>query len=115
MLRQMMHEMAKQKWKLIFTLAQRRGLNRKSAQPVIQIFPQLLFSKRPLNISAGGCKNADVDIDRDAAAWTEELFVLQNLQQLALDAGWHLRDFVQQNRSLFTQFEFAVLGSYGTR
>ena len=115
MLGQMMHEMAEEKWELILALTQRRRLNRESAQPIIKILAQFLFGKGPLDVGAGCGQNSNVDLNCGAAAWPEKLFVLQNLQQFALDAGWHLGNFVQQNCAFFTQFEFARLGSYGTR
>ena len=63
MLREMMHEMAKQEWNLVFSLTQRRCLNRESAQAIIEIFPQVLFGKRPLNVVARQPR-FQVDLDR---------------------------------------------------
>ena len=48
-----------------------------------------------------------------ASAEAGELAVLQNLQQLGLQRGRHLADFVEQQRALVAQLELAGLGFVG--
>src|SRR5712692_5429085 len=103
--------MAEEQRYLVSALPQGRHVNRESAQPVVEVLTQFLFCKRLFNVDVGGRQNADIDINRPLAAQPEELFVLQHMQELGLQSGWHLCDLIQKNRAFLTQFELAWPGS----
>src|SRR5205809_2461039 len=51
---QLVHKVSKQQRNFFFALAQRRHVDRKRAQPIIEIFPQLALRHRLFQIAAGG-------------------------------------------------------------
>ena len=67
-----------------------------------------------VNIYVCGGQYAHVNREGVFAAQPEELLVLQHVQQLRLKIGGHLRHFIEQDRSLVTQFELAGLGTRGS-
>src|SRR2546426_9643844 len=111
--RQLVHEMTEEQRDLVSALPQRRHMNRESAQPVVEVLTQFLFCQRLFNVDVSSSHNAHIDINRPLAAQPEELFVLEHMQELGLQSGWHLRDLIQKNRAFLTQFELAWLGSQG--
>src|ERR1700688_2279842 len=90
-----------------FALPQRRYVNRKSAEPIIEIFPQAFLRESPIQPCAAGGNNARIGPDSAGFAGRDELPILQYLEDLRLDAWRHLGDLFQQQRTLFCQFELA--------
>src|SRR5580700_115637 len=104
--RQLVHQVPQQDGNFVPALAQRRNVHRKCAQPVVKILTQLFLRQRAINVDAGGGQDMHVDRDRPIASRFDQGFLVQNLQQPALQAERHLRDLIQEDRAFFTQFKF---------
>src|ERR1700747_1775414 len=67
------------------------------------------------NPSVGGGEHSHVTATHVAPAEPRVLMVLKNMQELRLQMGTHLSDFVQKNRALIRQFEFARFRAHRAR
>ena len=109
-LRHARHGMLEQDRNFFFAVAERRKGQGESVQPIVKIFAQALGGERFRNIDVGRGQNAHVNFNDRAAAQPGKLLVLQNVQQLGLQKRRHFPDFIQQDRALVAELEFAGLG-----
>ena len=98
-----------------FALAQRRNIQRHHVEPVVQIFAESALLERRAQVLVGGGDHAHVDAARDVAAQALELALLQDAQQLHLDGGGHVADFIQEDRARIGLLELAGLGGLARR
>ena len=88
-------------------LAQRRGVDREHAQPVVEVGPELPFDHRLLQIPVGGRQDAHVHLERGIVADPLQIAVLQHSQQLGLQRQRELADLVEEQGALIRQLELA--------
>src|SRR5215469_8302626 len=104
-----LHEMVEQQGNLIFAFSQRWDADGEPAQPVVEVFAQRLRGKGLLNIDVRCGNDAYIRLGRSAASQAREAFVLQKVQQLSLQSGWHLSDFVKEDSAPLAEFKLARL------
>src|ERR1700674_6000040 len=97
--------MLEQDGNLFLTLAQWRDLQGESVEPVVKILTQAFIGERFGNIDVSSGQNANIHFDHGAAAQAGKLLVLQHVQELRLQAGWHFSDLIQQDSALVAEFE----------
>src|SRR5208283_3278772 len=91
--------MFRQQWQVINSLPERRDLNRKHVQPVIEIFPKTAGGYGFLQIPVRRGHNAHI---RSACPVVTNALIpllLENAQQLVLDLQRNLPHFVQEDGS----------------
>ena len=84
---------------VVAALAQRRHLDGKNVEPVIEILAEFAFPRRLLEIAIGGGDHANVDFLRPRAAHGLKLPFLQHAQQLDLEVDGQLADLVEKDRA----------------
>ena len=104
-------KMAEQQRNFRGALAQRRNVDRKHVQAVIKVLAETAGAHRFLHVHVRGGQNAHVHVDHGARAQPRILAVLQDVQKFCLQVRAHLRDFVEKDRALVGQLEFAGLGA----
>ena len=75
----------------------RRHLDRKHVQPVVEVLPELAFPDQLFQVPIRRRDDADIDLDRLLAPQPLDLLLLQDAQQLGLDLGRQLADFIQED------------------
>ncbi len=106
-------EMHRQKLNVVLALAKRRDPDIDDVEPVEQILPESLFLHFLLQVLVGRGENPDIGVDGTGSAQALELLVLKNAQQLHLNRGTDLTDFIEEKCSAVSQFEPAFLASIG--
>ena len=86
-------------------LAQSGHANGNDVKAVIEVLAEGALSYLAVEISVGGCDDADVDGNFAGAADGTHGAFLQNAQQLDLHRHGHLADFVQKDGALVGDFE----------
>src|SRR4029077_20503158 len=89
-----------------------RKIDVKDVKTVEKIFPQELLCYSLLHRPVSGREHPDIDQNLVIAAQSPELGVLENPQKLGLHLGWHLRDFIEQQRALVCMLEPAGTPSH---
>ena len=79
------------------------------AQAEIEVAAETPFGHVLLQVAIGGGDHADIDVDRLAAADALEGMPFQHAEELGLDAGAHLADFVEHEGALVGGLELADL------
>jgi len=77
-------------------LAQRRHLDRKNTQPVVQVFPEASCADRAFEVVIAGYNHAHVGAPRDAIANRLELALLENTKQLGLHFRGQITHLIQK-------------------
>ena len=90
-------------------LAQRRHLNRKDVETIEEVGPERAAAHVFVQVPVGRRNHPDVDLRRLRRAEPLELLLLQDAQQLHLDVGRQLPDFVEENRPVVRELEPAFL------
>ena len=88
-------------------LAQRRQLQGEHVQAEQQVVAEAALGHRALEVAVARGDQADVDLDRLAAADAVDLALLDRAQQLGLQARVHLADLVEQQRAAVRLLELA--------
>ena len=88
-------------------LAERRQLNRETAQAVIQIGPKLSGGDHLFQIAIRGGDHPHVGGDGLIAADPLELLLLEHAQHLGLQQQRHIANFVEKQRAAVALLEFA--------
>ena len=88
-------------------LAQRGQAQVHDIQAIEQVFAEGAVLDRLGQVAVGGGDDADVHLDRLGAADAVDLALLDGAQQLGLQAGIHLADFVQQQGAAIGFLELA--------
>src|SRR6185437_3347096 len=78
-------------------------------QTVVEVLSQVVVGESLLEIAIGGGQNADVDLDFLLATEAADRSRFDGAQQLDLDVGWHLRHFVEEDRTAVRHLESAGL------
>ena len=85
---------------IIQSVSQRRKLNRKHAEPIVQVLPEApVCAISVRQIAIGGGDDAHVDAARPLLADTLELPFLNRAQQFALELERNFADFVEEQRA----------------
>src|SRR6185369_14264244 len=94
-----------EEWNVFRTLAQWRHIDREHVQSVIQIAAKLLFLNHLLEIRIR-CRNyANIHSQRARASESLKLVLLQHTQQLRLQLGRNVFDFVKKDRALMCKLK----------
>src|ERR1700730_5478313 len=85
--------------------AQRRNGDGNNVEAVKQVGAEGLLARGLLQISIGRGEEPDVDFNRAGTSHAHEFSFLQNAQQLGLEDGRKLANFVEENGAAFGNFE----------
>src|SRR5580700_5848891 len=99
------NEIADQKGNVAAPFAQRGQADRKDAQAVVEVTPELPFGHAVSQIAIGSRDQPYVDADRMSAAYPLELPILQHAQELRLQFQGKVANFVQKQRAPVGQFQ----------
>ena len=88
-------------------LAQRRQADRHDVEAVEQILAEQALLDQPAQVAMGGGDDADIGLDRRAAADRRVLAFLQHAQQAGLRLGRHVADLVEEQRAAVGLLELA--------
>src|SRR6266850_8459732 len=88
-----------------FPLAQRWQVNRKSVQPIIQIFAELTVPNHLLQVLVGRSNDANIDSSGTRAANGLKFTLLENAEQLGLKLQWHVSNFIEEQSAAIRQRE----------
>ena len=105
--------MACQRQDVARPLAQRRDGQGEDAETVIEILAEPACLDLRTQVSVGGGDHAHVETQHALAAQPLDLALLQDPQQLALQAQFHLGDLVEQQGAALGEFELAGPGLVG--
>lgn len=81
---------------IVRTLAQRRQMDRKDVQTIVEIAAELAIGDHLPEIAVGGGDQPDIGADQLVAAETFKLLFLQNPQQLRLQLQRHVAHFIEK-------------------
>ena len=81
-------------------LAKRGQRDLKHVQAIVQIFAQIAFFERFINVAIGSGDHAYVNRDFALTPKAPYARILEHAQELGLCAGRHLGQFVQQQRAV---------------
>ena len=95
---------------ILTPLAQGRDSHGKHIEPIKKVFPEDSFGNRLRHVAIGGGNNADIQGHRFLAANALDLTLLQDAQQLGLQAHRHFGDFIEQQAAILCLLELAGLG-----
>src|SRR6185312_16751986 len=76
-------------------------------EPEVEVLAEIALARLLLEVAVGGGDEADIDLDRLAAADPVDLALLDGAQQLRLEAGVHLAHLVEQQRPAIRLLELA--------
>src|SRR5437899_1614963 len=94
---------------VLAALAQRRQVNRKHAEPVIEILTELATRHCVREVSVGGDYEAKVGLERRGATDALELALLEDTEKFGLDGRRELADLVEKERAPGSELEAARL------
>src|SRR5207245_5624402 len=97
---ELLDEISHQQGNVFATLSQRRDADRKHIQTVKQIAAKFTIRDHLLQVSVGRSDKPNIDASRVRAAQAFEFALLQSAQELRLDVGWDITDFIQEQRAL---------------
>src|SRR5262249_13916311 len=103
--RELVDQEVDQPGNVFLALLQRRQSDGGDAESVIEVFAERFLSDRLEQVAVGGGQDADIDLDRRAAAYPLEFALLQDAQQLDLRLVRDLGDLVQENGAAVGQLE----------
>ena len=104
-LRESLEEKSRQDRHILGALPQGRAVDRKHAQAVVQVCPELAGLGLGKQVLVGGGDHAHVHFPRLVFAHALERPFLQHAQQLALQVVGDLADFIQKERATVGQLE----------
>src|SRR5579864_8455970 len=107
MFRHLVHRISQNEFNFLLALPQSGNMHGECTEPVIKIGVESLLRKRTVQLVAARGENTDVHFNRLRIPGPYKSLVLQYLQQPRLQREWHLRDLIEQQRALLTNFEFA--------
>ena len=93
----LLQEIADQLGDVFPAIAQRRQRDDHDAQPVVEVFPELLLPDGRFEVAVGGGHDAHVHGDGLLAAEPLQALLLQHPHQLDLRAKSHVADFIQED------------------
>ena len=104
-------EMLHQQRDVTGPLPQGRHHDGDDVEAVVEVFPEAVFRHQRLQILVGGGDHPDIYPDGFNPADALEGMVLQDPEDLHLEAGAHLRDLVQEDGAAVGLFEAAQAGT----
>jgi hypothetical protein len=102
-----MDEVLNQQRNVFPSFAERRHLDRKNIEPVIQVTPKRTPSDGRLQVSIRGGNHPDIRLDGFSSTNTLKFMFLQNTQESDLGLGSQLSDLIEEERSPSGQFKAA--------
>src|SRR5262245_46426676 len=97
--------MARQRWKVLEPVAQRRDRDRKHVETVIEIAPERPVFDHALEVAIGGRYDPYIDLLSPGAAKPFEFALLQDTQELGLHLPGDVADLVEEERAPVRQFQ----------
>ena len=110
---ELLQEVVGQQRDVAMAFAQGRQEDGDDVQAEVKVGAELALGHRHFQIAVGGGDQTDVDLDGLGAADPFELAFLQDAQQLGLEIGGNLADFVQEKRAAIGQFETTLAVGHG--
>ncbi len=110
-----MHEVRRQNGDVLATLAQGRQMQPHHVEAVEEVLAKLAIFHSQQQVLVGGGHDADVDLDLLCAADALETALLEHAQELDLEVGGQLADFVEKQGAAVGEFEAAALAGHGAR
>ena len=107
--REFFEEKIRQRGNIFFVFAQRRNVDGDHIQAIVQILAERAFFERGAQIAIRGGDQTHVDFERFGAAEALEFAFLQDAQQLHLNRGRNVADFVEEKRAFVGEFKFSGL------
>src|SRR5438132_886323 len=104
-----LHEETDQRGNVLGSLAQRRDVDGKDVQAVVEVFAEALLLDQPSEVAVRRGDQADVDLDRPGAADTLELLLLEDPEELRLELEGDLADLVEEERAAMGHLEASDL------
>ncbi|MNF75520.1 hypothetical protein D3C84_575880 [compost metagenome] len=89
------------------TLAQRAPGQGEDREPIVEVLAETPGRHFAGEVAVGGGEHADIQVDRPARAHPLHFALLQNAQQLGLQAQGHFGNLVEQDGAAVGQFELA--------
>ena len=86
-------------------IAKRRQRDGKHAEPVIEVGPEPPLGHGGFEVDVGGGDDPHVDAARPRRSDALEFPLLQHAQQLGLELGLQIADFVEEDRAAVSQLE----------
>src|SRR4029079_11896826 len=111
--RELFDEAPDQQLDVLDPFAQQRHVQRKDAQPVVQILAKGAVGQQLLEVAMRRGDDADVDGDRPRASQALDLALLEDTQQLDLHVRRQVANFVEEDRGLIRQLESPDLSREG--
>src|ERR1019366_7792360 len=102
-------------WPNVFgPVAQGRNFNGEGRKPVVQIFAKLSLANQGQQVRVGGGDDAGSQAHDFRAAQALQFFLLQEAEQLGLEAQRHLADFVEEQRASLRRLDSSRVGLHGS-
>jgi hypothetical protein len=99
-------EIGRQRNDVFPAVTQRRDLERKDVEPVIQILAKIAELDFAFKIFIGGCDNTDIHLDGTVSPNRRKALLLQNSKHLGLGLRTHVANLVQEKRAVIGLGEF---------
>ena len=113
LLGQHLQEVVGQQLDVFGTLPQRGHRNLEDLETVIEVLAQQSLGEHLIELAVGGRDDPDIHLDGRLASGAREVAALQHAQQLHLQIGRHLGDFVEEERAAVGAFEHAAMPPVG--
>src|SRR5208282_2665672 len=113
LLRKALQQVMSQNRYSVSAVTQRRQVNLHNVQTVVEVLAKLALLDHFFKISMGRADQPDVDGSRSIASQTLEGTLLEDSQELGLQAQGQIADFVKKQSSLIAFFEAPATGSNG--
>src|SRR5208283_812181 len=94
-----------QQWDVIYSVPERRDLNRKHIQPVKEILAKSAVGHGLLQIPVGGGHNAHIGATRAVVTDPFIAFLLEDAQQFVLNIQRNFSHFIEEDGSAFGRFK----------
>ena len=108
-LRELVDEAPDEQRNVLGTLAQRRHINRKDVESVVEILPERIVGDTLLEVAVSGRDDSDVDVHGFRASEPFDLPLLEHAQQLDLNVERQVADLVEKDRRVVRELEASDL------
>src|SRR6266404_5138579 len=112
---ELLNEVFHQLGDIRFPFAQRRKINRKSIQAVVQIFAEFAVANHLFQVLVGCSNDANIDSCCACTADRLKLTLLEHAEQLGLKLEWHVSNFIEEQSAVIRQREAADMRIDGAR
>src|SRR6516165_4073613 len=97
--------MSRQQRNVFSSFLERRHVNGDDAQPIVQVFPELLQADSLHQIGVGCCHDTNIHSDWSVRTEPSQLFLLQYAQQLDLEARSGFGDLIEKDGTAMRAFK----------